>query len=77
MVLGGGAMPVVAGIILGLAGAVWLARFIQSMLFDIDPLDAWNLLAVSALFLSVAFAACFVPAWRAARVDPMSALRQE
>jgi predicted permease len=77
MVLGGGAIPVVAGIVVGLAGAAWLARFIQSMLFDINPLDAWNLLAVSALFLSVAFAACFVPAWRAARVDPMSALRTE
>lgn len=77
MVLGGGAMPVVAGIVVGLAGSVWLARFIQSMLFDINPLDAWNLLAVSALFLSVAFAACFVPAWRASRIDPMSALRQE
>jgi putative ABC transport system permease protein len=77
MVLGGGAIPVAAGIVVGLAGALWLARFIQSMLFDISTLDAWNLLAVGALFLSVAFVACFVPAWRASRIDPMSALRQE
>jgi putative ABC transport system permease protein len=54
-----------------------LSRFIQSMLFDMNALDAWNLVAVSVLFLSVAFVACFVPAWRAARVDPMSALRME
>jgi putative ABC transport system permease protein len=77
MVLSGGAIPVVAGIIFGLAGAAWLSRFIQSMLFDMNALDIWNLVAVSVLFLAVAFVACFVPAWRAARVDPMSALRME
>jgi putative ABC transport system permease protein len=75
--LSGGAIPVVAGIIFGLAGAAWLSRFIQSMLFDMNALDIWNLVAVSVLFLAVAFVACFVPAWRAARVDPMSALRME
>jgi putative ABC transport system permease protein len=77
MVIGGGAMPVVAGIVVGLGGAIWLARFIQAMLFETSPIDVWNLLAVSALFLAVALAACFVPAWRAAKIDPMSALRQE
>jgi putative ABC transport system permease protein len=77
MVLGSGSMPVIIGIIVGIGGAIWLSRFIQAMLFNIDPLDVWNLLVVGLLFLSVAFAACFVPAWRAARIDPMSALRQE
>jgi putative ABC transport system permease protein len=77
LVLGGGATPVVAGLVVGLAGAIWLARFIQSMLFEIRPLDPLNLAGVSAIFLAVALAACFVPAWRASRLDPMSALRQE
>jgi putative ABC transport system permease protein len=70
MVVGGGSIPVLIGIVLGLGGATWLTRFIRSMLFATDPLDATNLLAV-------ALAACLVPAWRAARVDPMSVLRQE
>jgi putative ABC transport system permease protein len=77
MVVGGGTIPVLAGIVIGIAGAAGLARFIQSMLFETSPLDVPNLLAVSALFLSVGLAACFVPAWRAARTDPMPALRQE
>jgi putative ABC transport system permease protein len=76
-VIGNGSAPVIAGIVLGLAGAMALARFLQSMLFEISPIDAPSLIAVSALFLAVALAACFVPAWRAARIDPMSALRQE
>ena len=77
MVIGGGAMPVVAGIVLGLGGAMWLARFMQSMLFQTSPIDAPSLIAVGALFLTVALVACFVPAWRASRIDPMSALRQD
>jgi putative ABC transport system permease protein len=77
MVIGGGAVPVLAGIALGFAGAIGLGRFIQSMLFETSPLDLLSLLAVSVLFLSVALLACFVPAWRAARVDPITALRQE
>jgi putative ABC transport system permease protein len=77
MVIGNGATPVIAGIVLGLAGAMALARFLQSMLFQTSPIDAPSLIAVGALFLAVALAACFVPAWRAARIDPMSALRQE
>jgi putative ABC transport system permease protein len=77
MVLGSGSLPVIAGIVVGLGGAMGLARFIQSMLFQTQPIDAPSLIAVSALFLVVALAACFVPAWRAARIDPMTALRQE
>jgi putative ABC transport system permease protein len=77
LVIGSGSVPVLAGIVVGLAGAIGLARFIQSMLFAISPMDAPTLLGVSALFLVVALAACFVPAWRAASVHPMSALRQD
>ena len=77
MVVRGGTMPVIVGVGLGLAGAIWLSRFIQTMLFQVSPIDAASLLAVAALFLSVALVACFVPAWRASRIDPMAALRQE
>jgi putative ABC transport system permease protein len=77
MVLGSGALPVIAGIVVGVGGAIGLTRFIQAMLFQTSPLDPVSLTAVSALFVVVAMTACFVPAWRAARLDPMAALRQE
>jgi putative ABC transport system permease protein len=77
MVVGSGTTPVLIGIVIGLAGAMSLSRFIQALLFDTSPLDAINLITVSALFLSVALAACLVPAWRASRIDPATALRQE
>ena len=77
MVIRAGTMPVIAGIVLGLAGSLWLSRFIQTMLFQVSPIDAPSLIGVAALFLTVALVACFVPAWRASRIDPMAALRQE
>ncbi|WP_051669539.1 ABC transporter permease [Bryobacter aggregatus] len=77
MVLSGGAKPVLAGIAIGLIGSIALSRFIQSMLFATDPIDAQVLISVSLLFLTVALGACFLPAWRASSVDPMSALRQD
>ena len=77
MVIRAGTIPVIIGIVLGLGGAMWLSRFMRAMLFQVSPVDAPSLLAVAALFLAVALAACFVPAWRASRIDPMTALRQE
>jgi putative ABC transport system permease protein len=77
LVVGGGAFPVFIGILVGLGGAIGLARFIQSMLFATDPIDPLTLAGVSVLFAAVALIACIAPAWRAARVDPMAALRQE
>lgn len=77
MVVGDGAMPILAGIVVGLGGAIALGRFIQSMLFATKPIDLPTLFGVSALFLSVGLVACLVPAWRAAKIDPVTALRQE
>jgi len=64
------------GIGVGLAGALMLARFMTSVLFDIPPADPLTFLAVSALLAAVALAAALVPARRAAAVDPMRALRE-
>ena len=77
LVVGGGAFPLFIGILVGLGGAIGLARFIQSMLFATDPIDPLTLAGVSVLFAAVALTACLVPACRASRVDPMAALRQE
>jgi putative ABC transport system permease protein len=77
MVIRGGTVPVVVGIVLGLAGAMWLSRFIQAMVFQVSAIDAPSLVGVAVLFLTVALVACFVPAWRASRIDPMAALRTE
>ncbi len=77
MVITEGAMPVLAGLAGGVGGAIALARFIQSMLFNTSPIDVPTLIEVGVLFLGVALIACIVPAWRAARIDPMIALRQE
>ena len=77
MVLRSGTLPVAAGIAIGLGGAIWLSRFMQSMLFQVSAIDPLSLAGVGVLFLAVALLACFVPAWRASRIDPMTALRQE
>jgi putative ABC transport system permease protein len=77
LVVGGGSIPVLVGVAAGLGGAIGVTRFIRSLLFATSPLDATNLAAVAALLLVVALVACLLPAWRAARADPLRALRQE
>jgi predicted permease len=66
-----------AGIVLGLAGALVLTRFLASLLYGIRPSDPATFLAVSLLLAAVALVACYFPAHRAAVVDPMIALRHE
>jgi putative ABC transport system permease protein len=65
------------GIFAGLLGAVALTRVIASLLFSVTTTDAVTFLAVPALLAAVAFAATVVPAWRASKVDPIVALRDE
>jgi putative ABC transport system permease protein len=77
LVIRGGSLPVLAGILVGLGGAMWLTRFMRSMLFAIEPIDVPTLAGVSLLFATVALIACLLPAWRAATSDPMTALRQD
>jgi putative ABC transport system permease protein len=62
---------------LGLVASVFLTRVLSSMLFTVGPTDPQTFLAVALLLAGVALAACFIPAHRAAKVDPMVALRYE
>jgi predicted permease len=65
------------GIVVGLVGAVALTRVMTSLLFGVSTTDALTFGTVPALLAAVAFAATVIPAWRATRVDPMVALREE
>ena len=77
LVVSQGMQLTLIGILGGLAGAAALTRVIASLLFGISTTDFATFLAVPALLAAVAFAATAIPAWRAATVDPMVALREE
>lgn len=65
------------GLIIGLAGAAFSARYLQSMLFGIQPLDAWTFAQVASAFTIVTMLASYLPARRATAIDPVIALRHE
>ena len=67
----------IGGLALGMAGAFAVTRFMASMLYNVRPNDLGTFVAVSALLLLVALAACGVPALRAVRVNPLVAIRNE
>jgi putative ABC transport system permease protein len=77
LVVLGGIVPVGAGILLGLAGSLLLTRVMQTLLFETTPTDPATMIGVGLILSTVALAACYVPARRAARVDPIVALRHE
>jgi ABC-type antimicrobial peptide transport system permease subunit len=77
MVLGEASWLAVMGVVAGLVGAIALGRVIGAMLYGLKPWDPATLAASAAVLLAVALAAGFIPAHRAARVDPMRALRHE
>jgi predicted permease len=77
LVLKEGVVLIGVGILLGLAGAAALARVASSLLFETKPTDPSTFMLVSCLMLAVAFLACYIPARRATKVDPMVALRYE
>jgi len=72
-----GMRPVLAGIIVGIAGALALSSFVAALLFHVRPADPVIIALAATLLAAVAVAACLVPAWRAARVNPVIALRAE
>jgi putative ABC transport system permease protein len=77
MALREGMRIVVIGLAAGLAGAAIMTRFFRSMLFDVGPADPITFLSVSALLAGIALLACYIPAQRATRVNPLVALREE
>lgn len=77
MILADGVRLVLAGIVLGVPAAIAVATTLQSLLFGVAPVDIPTIAAASVLMLAVGVAACYLPARRATRVDPLSALRTE
>lgn len=77
LVMNDGAKIALFGITIGIAGALSLTRLMASLLFEVKPTDPATFVAVAILLAFVTLAACYIPARRAMRVDPMVALRYE
>jgi ABC-type antimicrobial peptide transport system permease subunit len=77
LVIGHGMLLTVIGITAGLLGAFVLTRWISTLLFGISPTDAVTFLGISLLIAFVSLAACYVPARKSVKLDPMIALRYE
>jgi predicted permease len=77
LVLGDGARLTLAGVVLGVAAALALTRGVKSVLYGVTASDPWTYLGVAALLVLVGMLACYFPALRASRMDPVQALRRE
>jgi ABC-type antimicrobial peptide transport system permease subunit len=77
MIIKQGLKLAIVGVVIGIAAALALTRFLSSLLYGVDPNDPLTFVTVSLVLLGVALLACYIPARRAARVDPMLALRYE
>jgi putative ABC transport system permease protein len=77
LVLGQGLVLALVGVFIGLIGAFALTRFLESLLFEVSATDPVTYIAIATLLTLVALAACYIPARRAMKVDPIEALRYE
>jgi putative ABC transport system permease protein len=77
MILGEGLKLSLTGLLIGLLGALWLGQAGSSLLFGVTPTDPLTLIAVSLLLIAAAVAACYFPARRAMKIEPIVALRQQ
>jgi predicted permease len=77
MVIGQGLLPVGLGVVLGVFASIGLTRLVASQLYGVKPTDPASFVGATALLLAVALLACWIPARRAMRVDPIVALRYE
>jgi predicted permease len=77
LVVGRGMLLASIGAALGTLAAFWLARYLESLLFQVEPTDALAFTVAPLLLLAVALLACVAPAWRATKVDPLVGLRGE
>jgi ABC-type antimicrobial peptide transport system permease subunit len=75
LVIGHGARMILMGLVTGVAAALALTQLMATLLFGVSPTDPLTFAGVAALLVIVALAACYVPARRAARVNPITALR--
>jgi putative ABC transport system permease protein len=77
LILGQGLKLALIGVALGLAAALAMTRWMESLLFEVRPTDPLTFCLIAVVLLCVALVACWVPARRATQVDPLLALRSE
>jgi putative ABC transport system permease protein len=76
LIVSQGMRPILVGVVIGIAGSLAITRFLADLLFEVRPADAASYAAVTLLIVVTALIACLLPARRALRVDPVTALRQ-